>query len=176
MDQNLIDKIDEIIKHNKDFTRNMSEKLNLIRGGLTKKTEDVEEAYDRGLQDMWEIIYTICADKRKGGLTTGECLDIFGQRTIYGIADNLTYREAVELYKTHMEKKMELVKQAEEEAQTFERGDVVYVNNISRTGIYATECDEYYYVWLEGDHHIAPLIKDVYRITKTGKHIDLSLE
>ena len=179
MSENLLEKIDEITKLNQEYRRDINERLNLIRGGLTKKTEDVEEAYDRGLQDMWECIYAINASVNKGGLTVDECCAIFGNKYMTDIVERYAYRECINLYKSHMEKKSELAKKAEAEYQTVKRGDVVeVVGGIgdSCTGIFLSDGYHYYSVLLDGDSHVTELTKDVFRLTKTGKHIDLSLD
>lgn len=171
MDQNLIEKIDEIVKQNKKFTRDMNEKLNHIRGGLTKKTEDVEEAYDRGLRDMWEVVYAINAETDKGGLTMDECRAIFGYIYRSDIVEHLNYRECFNLYRIHSEKK------AEEEAQTFKRGDVVqyYAGNGVKEAIFLGEEDKHY--WTISDDHTVPqkLYKGIFTLTKIGRHVDLDV-
>lgn len=178
MDNNVIEKIDEIMKQNKEFTRDMNEKLNHIRGGLAKKTEDVEEAYDRGLRDMWEVVYAIAGPTDKGGLTAGECLAIFGNRYMGDIVEHCTYRECINLYRIHNEKKVGLAKKEEKEAQRFERGDVVIVENVGGQpeGIYLSETGIYHVVLYDDSCYPQLYVKDIFTLRKTGKHIDMSLD
>lgn len=175
MDQNLIDKIDALTKRNTEYMRNTNITLNHIRGGITKSIKNTEEeAYNRGLNDAWKIARRLVLSDRDIAFFTNEDMEeIFDCDTYFEVLRQYTCREAMDAEKAYREEQEE---RKTKEAQTFKRGDVVIVGDMSRTGIYASEDDEYYYVWLNGDYHIAPLHKQVYKITKTGKHIDLSLE
>lgn len=175
MSEELIKKIDEIVKQNKEFTRDMNEKLNLIRGGLTKKTEGVDEAYDRGLQDMWEIMYAVSGDINKGGLTLDECRVIFGWSNMSGIVEHLTYSEIVNKYKEYKEK---IDKVEEKESQTFKRGDIIQYD-MGRGGIFEgiflyedVEAEEY---WVISPASGIPqaISKNTFTLTKTGNHVEI---
>lgn len=171
MDKNLIDKIDELTKRNTEYMRDTNVTLNHIRGGITKSIKNTEEeAYNRGANDAWEIA-------KKVTTTVVECYmademrAIFDKRTASGVMVNYTGVEAIEAVKKYEEKQ-----KAQSTVTEFKRGDVVYVKELNANGIYLSDACYYYQVLMDGNSNVAELTKDSCTLSKTGKHIDLSLE
>lgn len=175
MDSNMIEKIDELTKRNTEYMRNTNVTLNHIRGGITKSIKNTEEeAYNRGANDAWEIARRLVLSDRDIAFFTNEDMEeIFDCDTYFEVLRQYTCREAMDAEKAYRE---EQEKRKTKEAQTFERGDVVYVKELNANGIYLSDACYYYQVLMDGNSNVAELTKDSCTLSKTGKHIDLSLE
>lgn len=177
MSEELIKKIDEITKLNQEYRRDMNEKLNHIRGGLTKKTEDVEEAYNRGLNDAWELARKMTYLPSEGGYEYKEMVAIFGRSCVNDVFKGFTCVEAMDRVKKYEEQQKKKEEQ-EKEAQTFERGDVVKYNcgDEIKEAIFLGETEEYYWAISDNDTVPQKLYKYHFTLTKTGKYAVIKSE
>lgn len=159
--------IDELTKMNSDYRAEINKQLNRISGF-------VEQAYNQGAEDAWELARKVCVYKSEGGYTSGELMDIFETGSLVVIFDNFTAVEAMAKVKEYEERK----KKEEKESQRFERGDAVEFNAVGGPfkAIFIEETNDYYTVLCDGDYYTSRLEKDLFQVRKTGKHIDLSLE
>lgn len=76
----------------------------------------VNESYNRGLNDAWELAKKIVLPDHLGGYTVDELKDIFGKNTFAPLMDTLTAQEALAKVKAY-----------EEECNKIKVGDIVTV-------------------------------------------------
>ena len=68
----------------------------------TKEAED--KAYNRGLNDAWEVIKKITKDDSVGGYSIEMMQELFGQTCVYDITHNYTPEEAIAKIKEYEDK------------------------------------------------------------------------
>lgn len=64
-----------------------------------------QEAYDRGLNDCWQMIKRLYLTKKSDSITTIERGEIFGKTSIYDILRDFTPQQALEKIRAWEEKK-----------------------------------------------------------------------
>lgn len=84
----------------------------------------VNESYNRGLNDAWELAKKIVLPDHLGGYTVDELKDIFGKNTFASLMNTFTPQEALAKVKTY-----------EEERNEIKVGDVVTVRGSILEGI-----------------------------------------
>lgn len=159
-------------KKNRKEINSMTDKLN---NSLIRTFEHVDkceqEAYDRGLNDCWQMIKRLYLTKKSDSITTIERGEIFGKTSIYDILRDFTPQQALEKIRAWEEKKKT------EERAKLNIGDVVevYVNSsiIISKAVFLNDNEDTYcilYSPLSGPQLIN---KSVYTLKKTGKHVDI---
>ena len=174
--EQLIKDIDEIIMTNrvarqfagtemaKDSLRKSNDVLSKARIALKNK----DGGYEKGLNDAWDLAQKIGRSTIDGGYAPYELFNIFGTRNTCSIFDELSYHEALAKVQEYEEKKAEESKLVPGDVVEFEsmcygliKGIFIkYENNdskiLTRQGA----------VTLSGNN--------VWKITKTGEHVDIS--
>jgi len=88
-------------------------------------TEEAEEkAYNRGLNDMWEVIKKVMENEDKGGYSIKMLRKLFGSYDVYNITHNYTPEEA-----------LAKIKEYEDKQEQFAVGDEVYSDAFDDKGI-----------------------------------------
>lgn len=123
-----------------------------------------EEAYNRGLQDAWELAKKIVLDVSKGGIPERDMRSMFGEKwTVSDILKNYTPQEAFTKLEGYEEK--------------IEVGDVVErMNDGAKFLIITEEYDSSEYdfgVIVLQDMTIDRITGSGKHFKKTGKHIDI---
>lgn len=126
-----------------------------------KETTD-KEAYNKGLNDAWELVRKLTVyNYREGGYDSEEIHRIYGTGNLFQIFKNYTLQEVLAKLETY-EKKQAM----------FTRGDVVEFIATNDMGIYIGQ-------WISGKHSVVfddcdvPQEVKTEEIRKTGKHIDI---
>ena len=172
MDQNLIDKIDELTKRNTEYMRDTNVMLNHIRGGITKSSKNTEEeAYNRGLNDAWDLAGKVDIPSSEGGYALEDLRYIFGEACVSNIYRKFTGVEAMHMVKEFEER----LKEAYAEVQSFKRGNVVSydMGGSIFEGIFLYEDEEDYLVISPASGTPQQLSKRIFTLTKTGAHVDI---
>ena len=132
---------------------------------LEDAQKEIDEAYQRGLDDAWEAARKISVIELNGGLRGNELMKIYGTMDIHKIYDDNTASEAIEKLKAYEEQK------ADGEIKV---GDTVNIKGTSRKngdGIVTKswDNDRYFIMWADGTGGI--WAKEC--IEKTGRHFDI---
>ena len=91
----------------------------------TKEAED--KAYNRGLNDAWEVIKKITKDDSVGGYSIEMMQELFGQTCVYDITHNYTPEEAIAKIREYEDKQKQDAK--------IKVGDEVYSDAFDDKGI-----------------------------------------
>lgn len=184
--EELRDQINKAIRLHKEADRVVNTALNNAQGQMNRVER---EAYDRGLNDCWEMIGKIIFSG-EGTYTMPDINDIFGPvpnyydayATFSHILDMNTPQQALAKVRAWEEKKAEEERKKQEEAEKIQIGDVVEVYDITGAnrelvtkGI-CLACGRYDFVVLhEGPLGFEESSFDVKMFTaiKTGKHLDI---
>ena len=118
----------------------------------------LNESYNRGLNDAWELARKIVLPDHLGGYTVDKLKDIFDKNTFAPLMNTLTPQEALAKVKTY-----------EEERSRIKVGDVVKFKDGCIESI-VTKVDGYtiYKLFKSGDCNSC----DKKDLKKTGKHFD----
>lgn len=176
--------INEATKDFRETTRKVNEALNHAAGRLDKAEK---EAYDRGLNDCWEMFKKIKTSPGEGGISIRDLHEIFGSGSnpyLYDIIRNYSPQQALAKIRAWEEKKAEEEREKQEEAEKIQIGDVVecYIRDDSGfvintdlefVGIYCGEDNTYY--WAINNRCSVPqrLSKERWLLKKTGEHVDI---
>ncbi len=153
---------EELIKEIDKATRVMHETRKIVNEALCHarniKSEETQEAYNKGLEDAWELAKKLWLPTSYGGMDSEEVMKIFGC-DYYAISKLYTPQEALA--------KLE----AYEKSKEINVGDVVESINTGRIGI-ITKVEENgkYVMFVDGMSGM--LAHD--DIKKTNKHIDIN--
>ena len=139
--------------------------LSILEGLLRNERDDVQkqvnEAYQRGLEDAWEAARKIVCDDELGWNTL---LHIFNRGNFDGIFGDFSPSEAIAKLKAYEEKQ-----KADDEIKV---GDEVIYNGTTKCLVVRPETDERYASLIDGDgaHYSA----DHRECKKTGRHFDIA--
>lgn len=176
--------INEATRDFRETTRKVNEALNHAAGRLNKCEQ---EAYDRGLNDCWEILWKVYAVPTNGGFTAQEMYDIFGDSIegsgtyIGGVLSNLTPQQALAKFRAWEEKKAEEERKKQEEAEKIQIGDVVEAyrktsDELYSKGIYMGTKFGVIHIFSHDDTIGADnfsLSVNSFYVKKTGEHVDI---
>lgn len=172
--EEILKEIDEVIKYNKaargaevtelfkDATRKSNDVLAHVRRYI-----DGDSAYERGLEDAWELAKLVALDAYNGGLGYKDIQDIYGLHWLEVFTD-YTAHDAMSAYK-------DWLKEKEEEAKKPKIGDVVEFATPFATGrgIYLRETNTTHNIVMD-DGNVVLLQKEYGpEIVKTGEHVDI---
>lgn len=120
------------------------------------------EAYNKGLEDAWNVTKKIYDGECDGGYSYDELDEIFGTRSCHHILESFTVFEAVEKVKAYEEKQMQY--------DEFKVGDEVYQLNESYRYVISAFIDDDRAVLISkhGNWGTGPLNT----LKKTGRHFD----
>lgn len=128
--------------------------------GLVDKAE-VAEAYNKGLQDAWELARKIVLDVSKGGIPERNMRSMFGEKwTVSDILKNYTPQEVLAKLEAY-----------EKEQNEIKVGDVVSNDGLKSVVVRVVE-DKIYTVTSIGTTP-SYAFDDIKKLKKTGKHIDI---
>ena len=173
MNLRIRDRIDDLILINKDYAEESAELLNIIQSMADHRIQDIEEAYNRGLNEAWELAREVYSSSYRGGDDMKKCKDIFGGMTASHIFTHFTGFEAIRRVKEY-----EARLKKEEEVQSFKRGDIIQYD-MGRGGIFEgiflyedVEAEEY---WVISPASGIPqaISKNTFTLTKTGNHVEI---
>lgn len=118
-----------------------------------------DEAYNKGLNDAWELAKKIVLPDHLGGYTGDELKDIFGKNTFASLMNTLTPQEALAKVKAY-----------KEECSEIRAGDVVRFKDGYNESI-VTKIDGHfiYRLFRDGSVNGYAIKED---LMKTGKHFD----
>lgn len=140
--------------------------LSILEGLLRNERDDVQkqvnEAYQRGLDDAWEAARKIVLDRDEGGTSIVDLTEIFGSCTIQQVFRMYTVSHAVAKLKAYEEKR-----KADDEIKVGD--EVIYIEH--KFIVFATETEEHYASLFDvnGRHASASQSK----CKKTGRHFDI---
>ena len=130
-----------------------------INDGSLDVKQRVEGAYQRGLEDAWDVVRKIAMETDDGGLCIAALYELFGTESMCAIAKNNTVYEAIDKLKAFEEKDNDSIKV----------GDIVdvYGNLGVVTYVYENAFNVMMYDGSTGDWKREDL-------KKTGKHYDIA--
>lgn len=119
----------------------------------------VNESYNRGLNDAWELTKKIVFPDHLGGYTVDELKDIFGKNSFASLMNTFTPQEALAKVKAY-----------EEEQDEIKVGDVIKLRNWCTESIVTrVDGDIIYQLFTDGSCGIYTNKED---LEKTGRHFD----
>lgn len=119
----------------------------------------VNESYNRGLNDAWELAKKIVLPDHLGGYTVDELKDIFGKNTFAPLMNTFTPQEALAKVKAY-----------EEEQDEIKVGDVIKLRNwYTESIVTRVDGDIIYQLFTDGSCGIYTNKED---LEKTGRHFD----
>ena len=126
-----------------------------------KALHPTDEAYNKGLNDAWNLAKKIVLPEHKGGYTTDEFIDIFGKNTYMSAMSDFTPQEALVKVKAY-----------EKEHDEIKVGDVVRSKGCSVEGIVTKVYEiKIYRLFKDGScDSISTKAKE--DLVKTGRHFD----
>lgn len=126
-------------------------------------SDDIEDAYQRGLHDAWEAARKIIAIPMDGGLTTGEIDDIFGEASTVIVIGKFTAEQAIEKLAAYEGKK---------KAEEIKVGDEVCAKDgFCKTKLIVVRLDPYEPLFSGVDCKGCTYAnQEVCDFTKTGRH------
>lgn len=147
--------LDIMRANNSDYTKGVQEGLNGI--GC-----EVEKAYNKGLNDAWELARKVSLDNYEGAYSVKGLKNIFGFNSLQGVFRHYSIQEALAKLEAY-----------EKEQAEIKVGDVVEIKSTKECyvilAIYGKTIWGYSCEGVE-----SPLQElDGVTITKTGKHIDI---
>lgn len=88
------------------FDENDLDKLDLLDDDYINKHYGMfqDAAYQKGLEDAWEVAQKLALNKTDGGMSNEKMRDIFGFQAVYDIFKNHTASEALEKIREYEEK------------------------------------------------------------------------
>ena len=124
-------------------------------------TDDLlNQGYNKGLNDAWELVKKIVLKAEKGGLNYNDFKNIFGVGDYVSVLEEFTPQEALAKLKAY------------EEAQKIKLGEIVIVNIPDEKGIVIVKCQDGEYKVLMEDFDIVKLPAS--KLTKTGRFVALN--
>lgn len=119
----------------------------------------VDEAYNKGLEDAWELAKKIVLPDHLGGYTVDELKDIFGKNTFASLMNTFSPQEALAKVKAY-----------EEEHNEIKVGDVVKLKGTSHEAVVTRVTEiSIYCLFRDGS---CDIYVDKENLEKTGKHFD----
>lgn len=103
------EKINEIIRENraiKAIISTQNDKLNK----LSNMCDDAKEAYQRGLEDAWELARRIRLNVEDGGISVSELCEMFHTNTTYNIFKGYSAQEVIKRIEEHEKQKTQIKK------------------------------------------------------------------
>lgn len=138
--------------------------LNDIKCALT--SDDTTEEYERGANDVWELLKKIILPVSESGLSQSEVDDIYDTISTSDVLRRNTALEALKKFKEY------------EERNKLKRGDAVEIwygekRSNDPYGIFYAEDENDYIVLIKHKETPQNLPKFDYILKKTGEHVDL---
>lgn len=173
--------INEATRDFRETTRKVNEALNHAAGRLDKAEK---EAYDRGLNDCWEMAKKIVLSAGEGGLSMEELQEMFGDRGRWCFSTVLreySPQQALAKIRAWEEKKAEEERKKQEEAEKIQIGDVVEVyrklgDELYSKGIYMGTKFGVIHIFSYdnaiGADNFSVSVNSFY-VKKTGEHVDI---
>lgn len=172
------EKINEIIKRNrqiKSYVETQNNKLSQIRDYVPA---DVEEAYQRGLEDAWECSRRLLFNVEDGGMSTTELCEIFHRNGFYSILKDYSVQEVMKRIEDY-EKQKDAIKVGDELEQITNSGNptgvsciVTYIGDDKFNGITedgkAVTCSSQIYRWWRKTGRTFPQIAKVLKAMREG--------
>ena len=177
MNLRIRDRIDDLILINKDYAEESAELLNIIQSMADHRIQDIEEAYNRGLNEAWGLARKITYLPSHGGYTNNELVVIFGRSCVTDILTRFTCFEAMSRV-TEYEARQNKKEEEEKEFKAFKRGDIIQYD-MGCGGIFEgiflyedVEAEEY---WVISPASGIPqaISKNTFALTKTGNHVEI---
>lgn len=172
--EELRNEINEATREFRETTRKVNEALNHAAGRLDKAEK---EAYDRGLNDCWEMIRKL---RKIEFLDRKEIFSLDHGTFISNIVDEFTPQQALAKIRAWEEKKAEEERKEQEEAEKIQIGDVVKITIRNCTGVPPTyrgvviSNTEYSLLFMRKNGQTDCVVKDsAVTIEKTGEHVDI---
>lgn len=177
--EELRNEINEATRDFRETTRKVNEALNHAAGRLNKCEQ---EAYDRGLNDCWEMVRSIYLNG-DGVLWEEDLAEIFPEihdRYLTNILLKFTPQQALAKIHVWEEKKAEEERKKQEKAEKIQIGDVVDITIRNRTGVPPTyrgvviSDTEHSLLFMRKNGQTDCVVKDnIVTIKKTGEHVDI---
>ena len=146
-----------------EINNHLSTLENLVRNDII---DQVDEAYQRGLDEAWKAARRISVIELNGGLAGKELMKIYGTMDIHKIYDDNTASEAIAKLKAYEEKQ-----KADDKIEVGDEvnwlGDYFIVTRIFQPRNMKEQCDG---IDDDGCVYHDVLIKD---LEKTGRHFDI---
>ena len=169
MNENLANEIRKTIESVKDMkiqvggiNNYLSALENLVRNDII---DQVDEAYQKGLDDAWEVARKIVLSPDEGGTSLPDLLAIFGNGSMQRVFRNYSASEAIEKLKAYEEKQ-----KANDEIKVGDEVKRKLASENDSRGIVTKEWGDIYYImWPDGSS--GKWYKD--SIVKTGRHFDI---
>ena len=143
--------------------------LSILEGLLRNERDDVQkqvnEAYQRGLDDAWEAARKISVIELNGGLSGKDMMKIYGTMDVHKIYDDNTASEAIAKLKAYEEKAEDEIKVGDEVNWL---GDCFIVTRIFQPHNMKEQCDG---IDDDGCVYHDVLMDD---LEKTGKRYDIA--
>lgn len=128
---------------------------------FTDTEETEKKAYNRGLNDAWEVIKRITRDEGVGGYSIEMMWELFGQTCVYDITHNYTPEEAIAKIKEYEDKQKQDAKIKVGDEVTHDGAKFIVLNIDSQTSIYCLD--------IRGR---TPIFASIHNLIKTGRHFD----
>lgn len=174
----ILKELSEAMRQNREAKRVVGEALshasNAIWQASKKPSEDsLIAAYERGLNEAWELSKRIYVLSSYGGYTMDELEVIFGDCIMSEIYKKYSAKEALAKEKAYKDSRLK----QEEKTEELTRGDVVEVRGLYTgrivKGIYCHEDNDEYQILTEECPCAQLLRKSNWQIRKLGKHVDI---
>ena len=152
----------ELINIDEEITQNDEAYQRGINDGSLDVKQRVEGAYQRGLDDAWEMARKIVLSVNEGGLSVQNLSKLFGTYASRYALKKYSASEAIEKLKAYEEKQ-----KADDEIEVGD--EVIYIEH--RFIVFATETEECYASLFDvNGRHASASQKDC---KKTGRHFDI---
>ena len=138
-----------------------------INDGSLDVKQRVEGAYQRGLEDAWNVARKIAVETDDGGVSIEALYKMFGTESMCMIMKNNTVHDATDKLKAYEDKNSDRI----------EVGDIVerYVDGkLDSKGIYLQEDDGYWRCLFDTGAVLMTFAYPKGQFKKTGKHYDIA--
>lgn len=162
--EEILKEIEELTKLNREYRSRVNQVLNEASGAIKHVDKALKEEYERGVKDAWDLACKL------ESFNTNQLVKIFGYNCVSDILSYHTYYEIKNMIEEYENKK--------EIEESIVRGDEVKVVGIGGTvfnGIFIGEDPSGSHCWVIGYDTNLPqaLNKNIWVMSKTGKHVDL---
>ena len=166
--EQILQEIQGAMIYNTNSKKHVNEALTHAMTAIQNMDKKLAAEYERGCNDAWEVARKIGGSEERGNYDSCDLLHIFNNSSVVHILDSYTYEQANNKVKAYELKK-------EKEAEKPIRGDEVVCNSglSNFIGIYWGEGEYYYYILCPNIEKPREMSKDYWKLTKTGKHVDL---
>lgn len=149
--------INEIIKSNRTIKSILDSQNNRLSWMRDYTSTDVEEAYQRGLNDAWELARRIRLNVEDGGISVSELCEMFHTNTVYNIFKGYSAQEV-----------MKRIAEYEKQKNAIKIGDEVKFNHDDIKATVMDQSDKEGMWWLYTENGCIEEWQDAY-FRKTGR-------